>query len=78
LRRVGLRHGQFADAAVATIRLVAQARGAAPVYAASTSRSPQDVRTRTSSNSPTSIFSAPSAPPDHRTRRKHQACSSPC
>ena len=37
-------------------------RRCAPACAASTSSSPQDVRTRTSSNSPTSTFSAPSAP----------------
>ena len=68
LRRVGLRHpGQFADAAVATIRLklLKLGRRCAPACAASTSPSPQDVRTRTSSNSPTSsIFSAPSALPE--------------
>jgi hypothetical protein len=39
-------------------------RRCAPACAASTSPSPQDVRTRTSSNSPTSIFSAPSALPE--------------
>ena len=39
-------------------------RRCAPACAASTSPSPRDVRTRTSSNSPTSTFSAPSALPE--------------
>ena len=47
LRRVGLRHSQFADAAVATIRFKLLKLGAgAPVCAASPSPLPRDAPTR--------------------------------
>ena len=67
LRRVGLRFTQFADASAQTIRLQAPQAWrsrCAPVYDASTSRSPRAAPTRPSSNWLTSIYSVRSAPPD--------------
>ena len=70
LRRVGLRHTQFADAAVQTIRLKlsSSAPRCAPACAAFTSQSRRAARTRSSSRWPISICSASSAPPDHGQR----------
>ena len=73
LRRVGLRFTQFADASAQTIVSGSSslALRCAPVYDASTSRSPRAAPTRPSSNWLTSIYSVRSAPPDgHHAKRR--------
>ena len=68
LRRVGLRHSQFADAAVETIRLKLLKLGAQVrtsvrrIHFAIASGCPN----KDSSNSPTSTFSVPSGPSESR------------
>jgi Transposase DDE domain group 1 len=61
LRRVGLRHSQFADAAVTTIHLKLLKLGAQVRTSVrrSTSPSPWDAQRRTSLSSPMFTFSAP-------------------
>jgi hypothetical protein len=78
LRRVGLRHSQFADAAVATIRLKLLKLGAplrtSVIHLAIASGCPNKEEFE--------LARLPSArlqlSLNRRTRRKHQACSSAC
>jgi hypothetical protein len=70
LRRVALRHTQFADAAARPFAssCSSSAPRCAPACAAFTSPSPRAALTRPSSRSHTSIFNAPSVPPDAHPR----------